>query len=139
MSFESDGYDKDTGVPDYHNGEHTISAELEIGVDMPDGTHGHETVMSNVITVEFDNSDFIGVSIAGLGDGAMNPSSGQVWYGGPDVTPEITATPVYYTASRSLASLTLLKFCGADSQTDAEAPFSFIVECKSSFERIHCS
>ena len=133
MSFNSAGYD-DYGHPDYLNGDHVISAELEIGVDMADGTRGHETISSNAITVEFDNTDFIGVSISGLGDGAMNPSSGQIWHGGPDVIPEITAMPVYYTGG-SIPSLTLLSFCGADSQTDSEAPFSFTVECKSSFEQ----
>ena len=125
MSFESDSYSAD-GVPAYLNGDHVISAQLAL-VDA-------ETVLSNAVTVEFDNEDFIGVSIAGLGDGVMNPTSGQVWYGGPDVDPEITATPVYYTAGRSLASLTLLSFCGADAQTKDEAPYTFDVECKSSFE-----
>ena len=134
MSFESDGYDPD-GTPDYQNGEHTVSAELQIqGAMMADGMMGHETLTSNVITVEFDNTDFIGVSIAGLGDGAMNPQSGQIWYGGPDVTPEITATPVYYTGG-SIASLTLISFCGADAQTVSGAPFSFPVECKNTFEQ----
>ena len=47
LSFDSDGYD-DHGHPDYANGEHTISAELEIGVTMADGMHGHETISSNV-------------------------------------------------------------------------------------------
>ena len=127
MGFDSDGY-ADDGTPDYMNGEHTISAELEIGVTMADGMHGHETVSSNVVTVEFDNDDFIGVSIAGLGDGAMNEETGQIWYGGPGVMPEITAVPVSY-SDGAIASLTLLSFCGADAATDSEAPFSFTVEC----------
>ena len=49
LSFDSDDYDRDTGVPVYMNGEHTISAELEIGVTMADGMHGHETISSNAI------------------------------------------------------------------------------------------
>ena len=130
MAFDSDDYDRDTGVPVYANGEHTISAELEIAVDMADGTHGHETVSSNTVSVEFKNSNFVGVSIAGLGDGAMNSNTGQVWYGGPDVMPEITAVPVSYSGGGAVASLTLLSICGADAATDSEAPFVFTVECK---------
>ena len=130
MAFDSHDYDRDSGAPTYMNGEHTISAELEIGVTMADGMHGHETVSSNVVTVEFDNDDFVGVSIAGLGDGAMNSNTGQVWYGGPDVMPEITAVPVSYSGGGAVASLTLLSICGADAATDSEAPFVFTVECK---------
>ena len=129
MSFDSHDYDRDSGAPTYMNGEHTISAELEIGVTMADGMHGHETISSNAITVEFDNDDFIGLSFAGLGDGAMNTSTGQVWYGGPDVMPELTAVPVSYSGGGSVASLTMLTFCGADAATDAEAPFVFSLEC----------
>ena len=130
LSFNSADYDRESGAPTYMNGEHTISAELEIGVDMADGTHGHETISSNAITVEFKNSNFVGVSIAGLGDGAMNSNTGQRWYGGPGVTPEITAVPVSYSGGDAVASLTLLSICGADAATDSEAPFVFTVECK---------
>ena len=47
LSFDSHDHDPETGAPVYMNGEHTISAELEIGVTMADGMHGHETVSSN--------------------------------------------------------------------------------------------
>ena len=129
LSFDSDGYD-DHGHPDYANGEHTISAELEIGVTMADGMHGHETISSNAINVEFKNSNFIATTISGLGDGAMNATTGRVWHGGPDASSiEISALPVLY--SGSVSSVTLNQFCGADSQTDSEAPFSFEITCKS--------
>ena len=129
LSFDSDGYD-DHGHPDYANGEHTISAELEIGVTMADGMHGHETISSNAINVEFKNSNFIATTISGLGDGAMNATTGRVWHGGPDASSvEVSALPVLY--SGSVSSVTLNQFCGADAQTDSEAPFSFEITCKS--------
>ena len=126
LSFDSDGYD-DHGHPDYANGEHTVSAELEIGIDMADGTHGHETISSNAVPVEFNNSSFIAASVSGLGDGAMNAVTGQVWYGGPDASVEISALPVLY--SGSVSSVTLNQFCGDAAATDSEAPFSFEVDC----------
>ena len=95
LSFDSDGHD-DAGVPDYMNGEHTISAELEIGVDMADGTHGHETVSSNAVSVEFKNSDFISASVGGLGDGAMNASTGRTWHGGPGATFDCTGNCTHF-------------------------------------------
>ena len=130
LSFDSDDYDRDTGVPAYMNGEHTISAELQIaGGMMADGMMGHETLSSNAIDVEFSNSNFIATTISGLGDGAMNAVTGRVWYGGPDASSiEISALPVLY--SGSVSSVTLNQFCGASAQTDSEAPFSFEVECK---------
>ena len=127
LSFDSHGYD-DHGHPDYANGEHTISAELEVGVTMADGMHGHETVSSNAVTVEFANDDFVAASFGGLGDGAMNEETGQIWYGGPDAAVEITALPVLY-SSGAVSSLTLLSFCGDDAATDSEAPFSFSLDC----------
>ena len=128
LSFNSAEYD-DHGHPDYTNGEHTISAELEIGIDMADGTHGHQTISSNVITVGFNNKDGIIATVTGLGDGAMNSTTGQVWYGGPDASVEIAALPVLYSGG-SAASLTLTDFCGASASTDAEAPFTFAPKCK---------
>ena len=95
---------------------------------MADGMHGHETVSSNVVTVEFDNDDFIAASVGGLGDGAMNASSGQIWYGGPGASVEISALAVLY-SSDAVSSLTLLSFCGDDAATDSEAPFSFSLDC----------
>ena len=128
LSFNSAGYAAD-GTPNYMNGEHTISAELEIGVDMADGTHGHQTISSNVQTVEFDNADAVHISMDGLGDGAMNSTTGQVWYGGPDAAIEITAVPVLYSGGAAATAVTLRAFCGADAATDAEAPYEFSPEC----------
>ena len=128
LSFDSHDYDRESGAPVYMNGEHTISAELEIGVTMADGMHGHETISSNVVTVEFDNDDFIAASLGGIGDGTMNSNTGQIWYGGPNASVEISALPVLY-SSGAVSSLTLLTFCGDDAATDSEAPFSFEVDC----------
>ena len=133
LSFNTAAYD-DHGHPDYMNGEHTISAELEIGVDMADGTHGHQTISSNVQTVEFDNDDAVHVSMSGLGDGAMNSTTGQVWYGGPDAAIKITAVPVLYSGGAAATAVTLRAFCGADAATDAEAPYEFSPECGASHE-----
>ena len=80
LSFNSAEYGED-GTPNYMNGEHVISAELEIGVDMPDGTHGHETVSSNAVTVEFDNDDGVHVVASGPGDPVMNPRRGSCGMG----------------------------------------------------------
>ena len=80
------------------------------------------------VTVEFDNDDFVAASYSGLGDGAMNEETGQIWYGGPDAAVVISALPVLY-SSGSVSSLTLLQFCGEDSSTDSEAPFSFSLDC----------
>ena len=111
------------------NGAHTISAELEVGVDMADGSHGHETVTTREVNATFANEDFVAVSIEGLGAGAMNASTGQVWYGGPTASVVINALPVLY-SSGAVSSLTLLSFCRAPAATDSAAPFSFAVNCK---------
>ena len=82
MSFNSAGYD-DHGHPDYTNGEHTISAELQIaGGMMADGMMGHETISSNVQTVTFDNDDGYIVT-ADLGHNSALDDNGARWYGGP--------------------------------------------------------
>ena len=127
LSFNSAGYD-DHGHPDYLNVEHTISAELEIGVDMADGTHGHETISSNAITVKFDNADGVHLTATAPSNSALD-SGGSVWYGGPDTAIEITAVPVLYSGG-SVSAVTMLKFCEADAATVEEAPFEFAPECE---------
>ena len=73
-------HDRETGVPTYMNGEHTISAELQIQGEMgADGMMGHQVVPSNAVAVEFDNDSFIAASVGGLGEGAMNSETGQIW------------------------------------------------------------
>ena len=116
MSFDSDGYDEhgDHVDVDYMNGEHTISAELEIGVTMADGMHGHETVSSNVVTVEFDNDDGYIVT-ADLGDNTALDDDGRVWYGGPDNgNIEISALGVSYSGAETGEAIVRLEGCEAE-------------------------
>ena len=121
LSFNSAEYNRETGAVTYLNGDHTISAQLLVaGSENP--------VSSNNVSVEFENEDDVHVSIAGLGDGVMNPTTGVMWYGGPAAAPEITAVPVIY-SSGPVTALTLLEFCGEDAMTDDEAPFVFTPEC----------
>ena len=85
FSFDSHAYEPHGDHTDvaYMNGEHTISAELQVaGGMMADGMMGHETISSNVITVEFDNKDGFVVS-ADLGDASALDDDGRRWYGGP--------------------------------------------------------
>ena len=131
LSFNSAGYD-DHGHVDYTNGDHTISATLEIGITMADGMHGHETLSSNAITFEFDNDDAVHASVSGLGDGALNTSTGQVWHGGPDAAIAVTAMPVLYSGGDA-AAVTLRAFCGADAATDSEAPYEFSPKCSKTY------
>ena len=131
LSFNSAGYD-DHGHVDYTNGDHTISATLEIGITMADGMHGHETLSSNAITFEFDNDDAVHASVSGLGDGALNTSTGQVWHGGPDAAIAVTAMPVLYSGGDA-AAVTLRAFCGADAATDSEAPYEFSPKCDKTY------
>ena len=118
------------------NGDHTIAAELQIagGMMMADGVMGHATVSSNAITVDFDNDDAVHVSIGGLGGGAMNSRTGQIWYGGPAAAAiGITGLPVLYSGG-SAASLTLTGFCGAAASTASAAPFTFSPKCSGTSE-----
>ena len=77
LSFDSDDYDSSTGSPDYMNGEHSIQALLKVA-----GRDG--ALMSNIMLVEFDNTDGVYVNLSGLGPGALNSGTGQRWYGGHD-------------------------------------------------------
>ena len=127
LSFDSDGYDAETGAVTYMNGEHTI-AELEIGIDLPDGTHGHETISSNIVPVEFNNPDGYIVT-ADLGDNSALDSAGKRWYGGPTngmIT--IAALPVNYSGGSVSTVTVTLGDCG--NKTDMEAPFSVEFDCK---------
>ena len=124
LSFDSDGYEEhgDHVDVDYMNGEHSIQALLKIaGRD--------DALMSNVMLVEFDNDDKLKASMSGLGEGAANESTGQMWYGGPAASVEITALPIVY-SSGGVSSVTLREFCGDEAMTDSEAPFMFEVDCK---------
>ena len=122
LSFDSDDYDDETGAVTYPNEAY----ELVAGVTLQGST---EESYSNRMEVEFENSSFVLASVNGLGDGARNSSTGRVWYGGPDVSVEISALAVSYSSGAAVSSVTLLQFCGDDSATDSEYPFSFPVDC----------
>ena len=123
LSFNSAGYNAVTGEPTYMNGEHTISAALMVaGSDEPVGTGVH--------TVEFENPATVHLALSGLGSGAMNASTGELWYGGPGADLTITAVPVKYTPG-AVESVTLLAgICGSAIMTDSEAPYEFKPGCK---------
>ena len=124
LSFNSSGYGDD-GTPDYMNAEHTISAELQIAGG---------TISSNGVPVEFSNPDGVHVAVSGLGAGAMNSTTGQVWYGGPLAMIEITAVPVMYSGG-STASVGIGAFCGdEDGATATAAPFVLTPECEGTGE-----
>ena len=122
LSFNSAKYDPDTGEVTYPNGAYEIVA----GVTVQGST---EEAYSNRMEVEFKSSSFVAASVNGLGDGAMNSRTGQVWYGGPDASVEISAVAVSYSSGAAVSSVTLLSFCNDDAATDSEAPFSFEVDC----------
>ena len=122
LSFNSDKYDPDTGEVTYPNGPYEIVA----GVTVQGST---EESTSNRKDVEFENSSFVVASVNGLGDGERNSRTGRVWYGGPDVSVEISALAVSYSSGAAVSSVTLLQFCEDDAATDSEAPFSFPVDC----------
>ena len=124
LSFNSAEYAV-TGEPTYMNGEHTISAVLMVA-----GAGGDERVESGIHDREFGNDDGVQVMVTGLGPGAMNSATGQMWYGGPAAMIEITALPVLYSGGSASSVGMLGGFCGASTATDAEAPFVFTPSCK---------
>ena len=123
-------HDHDDGPlahPVYMNGEHTISAELEIGVTMADGMHGHETISSNVQTVTFNNEDGYVVT-ADLGHNSALDDSGRRWYGGPDNGHiVISALPVIYSGEETGAVTVGLGDCDAE---DGDDPLSVEFDCE---------
>ena len=106
---------------EYMNGEHI----LQVGLTVQGST---DEIFSNQREIELDNDDVLLASLSGLGEGAANASTGQMWYGGPGASVEITAKPVVYSGG-DVSSVTLLGFCGDDAATDSEAPFVFEVDC----------
>ena len=122
LSFDTQGYDSD-GTPDYMNDiEHTVVAQLTVA-------ESDDPISSIPVAVQFANEDGVHVTVNGLGDGAMNSETGQMWYGGPAAMIEITAVPVLYSGS-SATSVGMREFCRADAATADEAPFMFTPECK---------
>ena len=120
LGFNSAAYD-DSGNPAYMNGDHTVSVGLQIT--------GGGTIPSNEVTAEFDNTDGVHVAVSGLGAGARNSDTGQMWYGGPASAIEIAAMPVLYSGAAA-GAVGIGGFCGAEAATDAEAPFAFTPDCK---------
>ena len=87
-------------------------------------------VPSNAVTVEFDNTDGVHVTADYPGNKAVNPSTGDVWYGGPGgSTFAVTVIPVRYSGG-AVESVGIRNFCGADLTTKAEAPYEFSVDCE---------
>ncbi len=130
LSFESHEYDE-MGVPKYMNGDHVITAGVLVEGSM-------EPILSNSIHVDFDNADGVDIMADFPGNRAMNPETGQIWYGGPDAGDfTITVVPVMFSGGAAAESVTLLggdDACGADAVTDSEAPFMFTLECEKSGE-----
>ena len=121
--FDSDEYDPETGAVTYSNGTHSIVAGVTV-------VGSEAESFSNREEVEFDNADGVYVAVNGLGAGATNSATGQIWYGGPASMIEITAVPVLYSGG-SASSVGIGAFCGALAATDAEDPFAFTPSCKS--------
>ena len=126
LSFDSDEYDPETGAVTYSNGTRSIVAGVTV-------VGSEAESFSNRIEVEFDNDDGVYVAVNGLGAGATNSTTGQIWYGGPASVIEITAVPVLYSGG-SAASLTLTDFCDAAASTASAAPFTFSPKCKGTSE-----
>ena len=125
LSFDSDEYDE-TGAVTYPNGDHAIVVGLTVQGSTAEA-------FSNRMEVEFDNADGVHLAVSGLGDGATNSTTGQIWYGGPASVIELTAVPVLYSGG-SAASLTLTDFCDAAASTVSAAPFTFSPKCKGTSE-----
>ena len=130
LSFESDAYvvHGDHADVDYINGEHTISAELQIADSEP--------VSSNVVTVMFANDDGFVVT-ADLGDNSALDSAGKRWYGGPDNGHiEISALPVIYSGEEIGVVTIGLVGCdaeeeeGDDGHDHGAAGVSFEFDCE---------
>ena len=125
LTFNTAKYDETTGTPKYMNGDHVLSAELQIA--------GSATISSNEQTVLFYNLDGLHVTADFPGNSAMNPETGDLWYGGPDSGDfTIGAIPVTYSGGAAAESVTLLSVCGGDAMTDDEAPYEFTLDCDES-------
>ena len=121
LGFNSAAYELhgDHTDVEYMNGEHTLRVGLQVA--------GGGTVMSNEVTVEFDNDDGIHVTAVTPENSALD-SDGNTWYGGPDTELSVTVLPVLY-SGRPLDAVTMMGFCGADAATVDEAPFEFAPDC----------
>ena len=113
-----------------------LSAELQIaGGMMSDGMMGHETISSNVMTVEFDNDDGYIVT-ADLGHNSVLADDGKRWYGGPaNGHIVISALAVSYSGAEAEAVTVSLAGCegtaeeGDDDHDHGGAGVSFEFDC----------
>ena len=65
MSFDSDDYNTDTGIPEFMNGAHMVSALLRVvGSD--------EDIVSNSVPVTLSNNDKLNVTLVADGNQAMD-------------------------------------------------------------------
>ena len=89
------------------------------------------TISSNAQTVLFYNLDGLHVTADFPGNSAMNPKTGDLWYGGPDSGDfTIGAVPITYSGGAAAESVTLRSVCGGDAMTDDEAPYEFTLDCE---------
>jgi len=101
-----------TAAVKYTNGQKQLSVSAFSG--------GKELQSTNSQTVNFNNVDGYAISAKAPAKTATNLAS-VVWYGGPDSTASAlgsaTIVPVFYTAGRSVATLTLAMREGAGGET----------------------
>ena len=122
LSFNSAHFDPETGAVTYENGTYVI----QVGVTVV-GSEAEDR--SDRVDVELENDDGVLVAVSGLGDGATNSATGQMWYGGSAAMIEITARPVLYSGG-SASSVGIGVFCGAEADRATEDPFKFTPTCK---------
>ena len=122
LSFNSAHYVPETRAVTYENGTYGI----QVGVTVV-GSEAEDR--SDLLDVELENDDGVLVAVSGLGLGATNSATGQMWYGGPEAMIEITARPVLYSGG-SASSVGIGVFCGAKAARVTEDPFTFTPTCK---------
>ena len=125
LSFESDAYElhDDHADVDFMNGPHVLTAGVLVEGSM-------EPILSNSVPLEFVNTDGVHVMADYPGNKATNPSTGEVWYGGPGgSTFAITIFPVVFSGG-AVESVGIREFCGTDLTTATEAPYVFEIDCE---------
>ena len=131
LSFESDAYELHDDHADvaFLNGDHVLTAGILVEGSM-------EPILSNAVTVEFDNEDGYHVT-TDPGENSALDAGGVRWWGGPDNGPvTLSVTPVSYSGAE--ISQVSVVFCPDDASdlddddliTDSAAPFEFAFACK---------
>jgi len=122
LSFRTDFYTINeaagTATPRHMNGDRVISAALEIAGSEADRP-------SNTVPVRFNNTSGFHVKTDITENASATDGTGQIWYGGPDFSTDITAFPVLYDGG-TVTSVTM-NFCG--STVDTTAPYTFTRTC----------